>query len=212
MTVPLIVLGILSVVGGLLSIPPIFTGHESIGFSLHNFLHPVLAASEVHPAAQYAHASGLEWGLMALSVSVGAAAFLATYVLYSGKDKVYDFFLARFPRLHHMLWNKWFVDEIYEGALIKPLVFFSREGLWRIFDEMVIDGIVNLVADFGKITAIQVGKIHNGDLRASVGVMVLGLALVLAAAVLFGVLDVDLSALTSLFTDAAGDGAAMGGE
>ena len=212
MTVPLIVLGVLSVVGGLLSIPPIFTGHESLAFSLHHFLHPVLAASEVHPAAQYAHASGLEWGLMALSVSVGASAFLATYVLYSGKDKVYDFFLARFPRLHHMLWNKWFVDEMYEGALIKPLVFFSREGLWRIFDEMVIDGIVNLVADFGKITAIQVGKVHNGDLRASVGVMVLGLALVLAAAVLFGVIDVDLSAITSLFTDAAGDGSAMGGE
>ena len=149
---------------------------------------------------------------MALSVTVGATAFLATYLLYSGKEKTYDFFLARFPRLHHMLWNKWFVDEAYEGALIKPLVLFSREGLWRIVDEVVIDGVVNLVAEFGKITAIQVGKVHNGDLRASVGVMVLGLFLALAGAVLFGVVEVDLSAITGFFADAPGDGAAMGGE
>jgi len=214
MTVPLMVLGALSVVGGFLSIPPIFTGHESIHFSLHHWLHPVLANSEVHIAEHYAHASSVEWGLMALSVSVGALAFFATWVLYKGKDKLYDVFAARAPRLHDALWNKWFVDEIYEATLIKPLVLFSREGLWRIIDEVVIDGVVNLVADGGKVTALLVGRVHSGDLRASAGVMVLGLALVMAAAVVFGVVDVDLSAVTDLFSeaDASGDGAAMGGE
>jgi len=212
MTVPLVVLAALSVVGGFLSVPPIFTGHESIDFSLHHWLHPVLASSEVHIAQEYAHAGGLEWGLMALSVSVGLAAFLVALVLYRGKDKTYDFFAARLPRVHHLLWNKWFVDEIYEGGLIKPLVFFSREGLWRIVDEVVIDGIVNLVGEGGKITAIWVGKTHSGDLRASAGVMTLGLLLLMAAAMAFGILDVDFSALTELFGDSATDGAAMGGE
>ncbi|MCO4771816.1 MAG: NADH-quinone oxidoreductase subunit L [Deltaproteobacteria bacterium] len=215
MTVPLIVLGALSVVGGLLSIPPIFTGHETIHFSLHHWLHPVLANSEVHLAEAYAHSGALEWGLMALSVSVGFAAFLATYLLYKGKDKLYDIFSAKTPGLHNVLWNKWFVDEIYEGALINPLVLFSREGLWRIVDEVVIDGIVNLVADMGKITAINVGRLHSGDLRASAGVMVLGLALIMVAAVAFGIIEVDLSAITSLFEGGdASDGVSslMGGE
>jgi NADH:ubiquinone oxidoreductase subunit 5 (subunit L)/multisubunit Na+/H+ antiporter MnhA subunit len=209
MTVPLMVLGALSVVGGFLSIPPIFTGHETLHFSLHHWLHPVLAASEVHLAPEYAHAAGLEWGLMALSVSAGVAAFLATVWLYRGRDKLYDVFAARAPRLHRLLWNKWFVDEIYEGGLIRPLVTFSREGLWRIVDEVVIDGIVNLVAEGGKITALTVGRVHNGDLRASVGVMVLGLALALLAAVLLGVFDA--GALTSLLST-AGDASAMGGQ
>ena len=215
MTVPLIVLGALSVVGGFLNIPPIFTGHKSIHFSLHHWLHPVLEKSEVVIDPHWAHAGAVEWGLMALSVSIAGLAFFATYMLYSGKDKLYDIFKVRMPKLHNALWNKWFVDEAYEATLIGPLVWFTRKGLRRVIDEVVIDGIVNLIADGGKITAMLVGRLHNGDLRASAGVMVLGLMLVMIVAVVFGIVDVDLSALTSLFEGGdASDGvsAVMGGE
>ena len=63
--------------------------------------------------------------------------------------------------------------------------------------------------------SMLVGRLHNGDLRASAGVMVLGLMLVMIVAVVFGIVDVDLSALTSLFEEGdASDGvsAVMGGE
>ena len=202
MTVPLMILGALSVVGGFLSIPPIFTGHESIHFSLHHWLHPVLANAEVHIKPDLAANHGVEWGLMGFSVAVALGSIGLAWFYYSGKDKLRDFFQLNVPRLHHLLWNKWFVDEIYEATIIKPTVFFSREGLWRIVDEVIIDGTVNIIAEGGKLTAVWVGKLQSGDLRSAAAVMATGLVIVIALAVAFGALDLDLA---SLWADLCGD-------
>ncbi len=201
MTVPLVVLGALSVVGGFLSIPAIFTGGESIGFSLHHWLHPVMADSEVVVRHAMHHNTTAEWSLMGFSTAVGLGAIALAWFYYSGKDKLRDFFQLNTPRLHRLLWNKWYVDEVYDATIIGPTVFLSREGLWRIVDEVIIDGTVNLVAEFGKLTAVWVGKLSNGDLRSAAAVMAVGLAIVMALAVAFGVLDLDL---TTLWADLCG--------
>ncbi len=210
MTVPLMVLGVLSIVGGFLSIPAIFTGGESIHFSLHHWLHPVMADAEVHVRAAMHHNHAAEYSLMGFSTAAALGSIGLAWLYYSKKDKLRDFFALNMPALHKVLWNKWYVDEIYEATIIKPTVFVSREGLWRIVDEVIIDGAVNLVGEFGKLTALWVGKLQTGDLRSAAAVMALGLAIVMGLAAAFGVLDLDLATLwADLCGDScSGDGAA----
>ncbi len=180
-TVPLLVLGALSVVGGFLSIPPLFTGGEAIHFSLHHWLHPVMANSEVHVREALHHNHALEWGLMGLSTAVALGSIGLTWLLWGGgKDKLRDIFAEKVPALHKVLWNKWYVDELYEITLIGPIVRFSREVLWRIVDEVLVDGLVNGVASFCKHLADKVGRLQDGDVGRYATVMMAGmLALVL---------------------------------
>ena len=202
MTVPLVVLGMLSIFGGLLSVPAIFTGGETLHFSLHHWLHPVMANAEVHLRPAMHHNLAVEGGLMGVSTAVALGSIGLAYLYYSGKDKLRDVVALNFPRLHHLLWNKWFVDEVYEATIIAPTVFVSREGLWRIVDEVLIDGLVNVIAEGGKLTALWVGKLQNGDLRSAAAVMAIGLAILMLLAMVFGVADIDL---TTLWADLCGD-------
>jgi NADH-quinone oxidoreductase subunit L len=183
-TVPLVVLGALSVVGGFLSIPPIFTGGESIAFSLHHWLHPVLASSEVHVREALHKNHAMEWGLMGFSTAVALGSIGLTWLLWgSGKDKLRDIFAEKVPALHRVLWNKWYVDEFYEKTLIGPCVTVSREVLWRIVDEVIVDGAVNGVASVCKHAADKVGRLQDGDVGRYATVMMAGvLALVLFVA------------------------------
>jgi len=180
-TVPLVVLGALSVVGGFLSIPPIFTGGESIAFSLHHWLHPVLANSEVHVREAMHHNHAMEWGLMGFSTAVALGSIGLTWLLWGGgKDKLRDIFAEKVPVLHRILWNKWYVDEFYEKTLIGPCVAVSREVLWRIVDEVLVDGVVNGTASVCKHIADKVGRLQDGDVGRYATVMMAGvLALVL---------------------------------
>ena len=50
---------------------------------------------------------------------------------------------ARFAGLHRVLENKYYVDEIYDAAIVQPIRIVSEEGLWKIVDVRVIDGAVN---------------------------------------------------------------------
>jgi NADH-quinone oxidoreductase subunit L len=172
-TVPLVVLGILSVVGGFLSIPPIFTGGETIHFSLHHWLHPVMANSEVHVREAIAHNHSIEWGLMAFSTAVALGSIGLTWLLWGGgKDKLRDIIEEKAPALHRVLWNKWYVDELYEMTLIGPTVAFSKNVLWRIVDEVMVDGLVNGVASVCKHVADKAGRLQDGDVGRYATVMV----------------------------------------
>ncbi len=188
MTVPLIVLAVLSLFGGYVGLAEIFTG-GSIPNLLHDWYHPVFANSHVGLLAKYEanhdlmHAAELRG--VGISVFVAFAAIAASVWLYRGKDKLYDVVAANFPPVHKLLWNKWYVDEIYEASLIKPLVVTSREFLWRIVDEVLIDGVVNFIGGAATNGARLLGKLQDGDTGNYAGWMVAGLfvfGLVAAAA------------------------------
>ena len=116
---------------------------------------------------------------MGFSIAVAAAAIGATVVLYRGKDPLYDVIQAKVPALHRVLWNKWFVDELYEASVIKPLVLGSKHVLHRLVDEVVIDGIVNGVAGAIKQLADKLGALQNGDVGRYATVMIGGMFLIL---------------------------------
>jgi NADH-quinone oxidoreductase subunit L len=178
MTVPLIVLGVLSLLGGLVGVPEAFPIH--IPNLLHDWFNPVFEHSEVHLAEGMHHNVGLERILMGVSLAVAIGSIGLTWIIWGGgKDKLRDVFEEKVPWLHKVLWNKWYVDELYEFALIGPIVRFSREVLWRIVDEVIIDGFVNFVAALCKQVADGLGRLQNGDVGNYATVMVGGLLFVL---------------------------------
>jgi NADH-quinone oxidoreductase subunit L len=148
MTVPLIILAILSVVGGMiLGIPP---EHGWI----HRFLGAVVGHGVSHTASGLAEAASAMEGhvggggphaldvlLMIISVTVGALGWGLAWFMYTKRTDIPDHLAERYKNVYELLLNKYWVDELYEFVFVrggKALANF----LWR-FDERVVDGAVN---------------------------------------------------------------------
>jgi NADH-quinone oxidoreductase subunit L len=86
-------------------------------------------------------------------------------------------FVATFPVLHRAVYNKWYVDEIYDFAFVNPTKAVGN-FLWKGFDVVVIDGIVNGVATVvrgfsGILRYAQTGFVHNYAFTMVLGVVVI---------------------------------------
>lgn len=145
-TFPLIVLAFLAVVGGFLNVPYIinhtFGGHSS-GL-LNEWLAPVIPLGE-HSSD---HAA-IEWTLMIFSVVVAVLFLFIGYKAYTTKFAVVKNFVKRFPGLHKVVYNKYFVDEFYFATFVKGVLKLNHVA--ANFDKKAIDGLVNLV---GKVTVV----------------------------------------------------------
>jgi len=173
-TGPLMVLALLSLVGGGLNLPHWLAEH---GW-LHSFLEPVFEHSDsmVHFAE-----SPLEFPLMGLTlvgvmVAVGLANWL--YVVNPGKPAE---IAEKLKPLYVGSLNKWFVDEIYGMALVQPLYLFSRQVLWAVVDALLIDGAVNGAAASATAAGRAHGNIARGHLQIYAIGIALGAALIVAA-------------------------------
>ena len=175
MTVPLIVLAAGSILVGFLGVP------EALGGSNRfvSFLAPSLATAHPH---HLSHAT--EYVLMALSVAVAAAGILLAWRWYGQKGATPEVpsaaaqaFYEKTGALGRLVENRWFVDEGIEAAVLSP---FRKIGtfLWRGFDSLVIDGIVNASAFLVELTGDLVrffttGNVRNYALSFTLGVLAL---------------------------------------
>jgi NADH-quinone oxidoreductase subunit L len=135
MTIPLVILAILSVVGGFIGIP-----HRNW---LEHWLEPVIP---VHEGA-ITVGNNVEIVLMVLSALVAAGSIIYAWRLYGNLRKV----AARkkkYEKIHKVLADKWYIDEFYEMAFIKPIYELSVK-LWKGFDVGVIDRVV---VGFGRVS------------------------------------------------------------
>ncbi len=141
MTWPLIILAVLSVLGGYLGFPHLlgkYLGH------FPNLLEKWLEPSLAHPTFLHAahHASeAVEFGFMGLSILIALTGIGIAYLFYIKKPELPKKFVENFQGVFHVVHNKFFVDEIYEAMFVtatKNLGTF----LWG-FDVWVVDGIVN---------------------------------------------------------------------
>jgi NADH-quinone oxidoreductase subunit L len=165
MTLPLMVLAVGAIVAGFVSIPPALGG----GAALEHFLEPSLTAPEsatsaaegtaaqaAEPvqeaaAAQAAGAEaaheephishGAELGLMAFSVMIALIGIYTAYRFYVVSPSTADGLKERYSGLHSLLYNKYFVDELYNSTFVGGTMK-SAFGLWA-FDRRVVDGGVN---------------------------------------------------------------------
>ncbi|MCL4479401.1 MAG: NADH-quinone oxidoreductase subunit L [Deltaproteobacteria bacterium] len=140
MTIPLIVLAILSVIGGYIGMPEIF----GVNNLFAQFLGPVFASGVKLPEGSI----GLEWTLMVVSVVMAFTGIGIGYYMYVVNPDMPAALADRFKTVYAWLLNKYYVDEFYFKYVIEPLMYFK--GLLLRFDNRVIDGSVNGVARFGK--------------------------------------------------------------
>ena len=85
---------------------------------------------------------------------------------------------ASFPGLHRLLLNKYYVDEIYDAAIVHPIKTASTEGLWKVADARIIDGVVNvtgyLVAGVSAVLRLfQTGSVRSYAASTFVGVVLI---------------------------------------
>ncbi|HUR12776.1 MAG TPA: NADH-quinone oxidoreductase subunit L [Flavitalea sp.] len=164
-TIPLIVLAILSIVGGWVGVPAIFMEG---GHALGNFLAPVFAKSnEIAAEHQLSHQT--EWILVIASTVVALAGSILAWNRYSrtldGEPK---------NPLAKLVANKWYVDEIYNTIIIRPLNLFSK-WLNDFFERQIIDSIVNGAGKLVQYSGRQVRWIQSGQVGSYVLLMVLSI-------------------------------------
>ncbi len=167
---PLMILAFLSLVGGFIGIP-----HLSW---VEHWLHPVLGAAPVAGAAEHAvsHVSpSMEWVLMGLSLAGAIIGIFFGFKTYSDFSSV-----ARLKKqhagVHKLFFNKWYVDEIYEALIVRPVASFSN-FLWKTFDVAFIDRVV---LGFGRVSewtgqtmrVIQTGSIQVYAVMFLIGLLV----------------------------------------
>ncbi len=160
MTMPLIILAILAVIGGFVGVPHVLGGHNQIG----EFLQPVIPA---HVAAHPLTASA-EYLLMGGTT----AAMLVAAILAWWHNK--NFVPKENNGFAKVLQNKWYVDELYEAVIVKPIqsigTFFTN-----IFEKKGIDGAVNGVGKAVNYGSRQMRLLQSGHVGSYVLLMIIGM-------------------------------------
>jgi NADH-quinone oxidoreductase subunit L len=168
MTIPLVALAFFSVVAGYVGLPVVF-GEKANLFS--RFLEPV-----IHPGHESHLGLGAEWLLILVSVVVALCGIYIAYVFYLKSPRTPHRIVARFPRLYKLLYNKYYVDEVYNAAFVKPLVTGSQV-VYDNFDLKVIDGTIDGTAAAtgfaGKVlSTFQSGLVKDYALAILLGVVI----------------------------------------
>ncbi len=137
MTTPLIVLAVLSALGGFLGIPAALGGSHA----LNNFLAPVFQASaKLQQPHHLSHAT--EYFLIALVVALTLVVIFVAYKLYIKDKKIPTPEGVALSSFHRVVYHKYYVDEIYESLILKPLHFLAK-AMDALIERLLIDRIVN---------------------------------------------------------------------
>ena len=155
MTGPLMLLGVLSLFGGFINVP--------------HWLEPMFAEGPENRV--------LAW----LSAGVGIAGILISYVFYVAIPGLADSFAKSVNGLYTLVYNKYFVDEVYDASVVQPLVKGSRSILWRGVDAGLIDGAVNGVGERSRGIGAVLRRLQSGNIRSYAAWVVLGSVIVLLA-------------------------------
>ncbi|NWF89187.1 MAG: NADH-quinone oxidoreductase subunit L [Ignavibacteriaceae bacterium] len=177
MVIPLMILAGLSIIGGFVGIPEVFSGEH--GNAFHNWLSPIFKSAERKLAIYGSHSHFEEILLMLISVAGAAGSiFFARYV-YTQKPSIAASVSRRFSKGYNLLWNKYFVDEVYDKAVVNPILKGSDSILWKIADNKIIDGLVNNTASVIDFISQRIRKIQTGVAQFYAVVMMVGIVIAL---------------------------------
>jgi len=182
MTVPLVVLAILSVIGGWVGIPAALGGSNEI----EHFLAPVFESGNAAEVATTAVAShGLELTLAAVSLLTATIGFFIAYAFYYKKPGTASTFAKSAPALYRLVENKFYIDEIYSAVIVTPLLMFTRIILGGLIDGVVVNGSGKAAGVTTKGLSTLTRRIQSGNIRSYAGWLALGAAAVLVV-MIFG--------------------------
>lgn len=178
MTVPLWALAGLSIVGGFIGIPNFisktFGGEGAVNW-LGDWMSPIAADIPLTLSIP------AEWGLMVFATLVAVAGVFYSIRMYGSDNQAESDakIAARFGGLYQVWKDKYNLDELYEGGVVRPTVRFSDRVL-AVFDMKVIDGTVNAVAGIVRLSGSLLRYIQTGVISNYALFFVLGVILVLS--------------------------------
>jgi len=164
MWIPLAILAVLSLAGGAINIP--------------RFLEPMFPAAE---------GGAPEW-LVIVSVSAGVAGIALAFLFYVMAPKLPESLASAFSAPYKVILNKYYVDELYDSAVVEPIVDGSRSLLWRVADMRLIDGAVNGIGKTARGVGGMLRLAQSGYIRSYAAWVVAGSILAIAIIGLRGVL------------------------
>jgi len=175
MTVPLLLLAVGAVTAGWIGIPSGMTFGKDLNW-LHHWLAPVVRPLGGGEAPGLSH--GVEWVLIVASVAVAVLGILVARSLWGRRGVAADdAFAARLPGVQRTLANKYWVDELYDRIVIRPLAALAR-FCWKVIDTLVIDGalhvgafLTELTGDLGRFSTT--GNVRNYALYFFAGLLFL---------------------------------------
>jgi len=161
MTGVLVILAVLSAIGGFLSVP--------------HYLEPLLPLPSVVPELEH-----LETTLVFISVALALAGLIGAVFLYGGNGERAARLGRNFPLLHRVLFGKYFVDEAYDRLITRPLYWISDRVFLRLGDQRILDGSLNGLAALGQRGAALLSRIQTGSLHLYALLVVAGIVASLA--------------------------------
>ncbi|HLJ90113.1 MAG TPA: NADH-quinone oxidoreductase subunit L [Candidatus Angelobacter sp.] len=167
MLAPLVVLAVLSVVGGWVGIPKAMHG----GDNFKEFLSPAIKIAQEIPGTTVAGAESSESGgqellFAAISIVVALTGIFLAWLLYLKRPELPGRITARVRGLYTLVLNKYYVDESYGALFVKPLLAISTYVLWKGVDQGVIDGTVNGAGSISKGIGGGMRKMQSGNIRS----------------------------------------------
>jgi NADH-quinone oxidoreductase subunit L len=175
MTVPMIILAAGALSAGWIGISPLFGGSNWIA----HFFEPVMG----HPHVHGTHAE--EWMVVGISIAVALTGILISTIFYHWKPEIPKILGDRFKGVYTTLWNKYYVDELYDLIIVRPTFWIAANVLVGFTDAKIIEGIVNgipkAIGNFGgRLRKIQTGYLQHYAVSMALGLLVI-LILVLIA-------------------------------
>ncbi|MCL4540191.1 MAG: NADH-quinone oxidoreductase subunit L [Bacteroidetes bacterium] len=174
MLIPMWILAILSLVGGWIGIPAALGGGENFD----KFLDPVFESAKAKLPTAFFMGAGTEYLLMAISVLLGIGGIYLVYAAYLKRPEISAKLKKAAGDFYEILLNKYYIDEIYNAVIVKPIIYVSERYLWHGVDEVMIDGSVNgtgkSVRFFGRVLRkIQTGFVQNYALAFVIGIIIM---------------------------------------
>ncbi len=190
MAIPLILLAIGSIVAGYVGVP------HAIGGSNHieSFLEPSFEATAhetdapadteaVHDGsatvADTPAEASTELALMGVSSGIAVAGIALAFFFWYRRPEAADAAAKRFRGVHRVLLNKYYVDELYDGAIVQPIKQLSIGGLWKGLDVGMIDGAVNGAGQIVRAISGGLRRTQTGSIRTYAASLFLGVILIL---------------------------------
>ncbi|CAN5893886.1 NADH-quinone oxidoreductase subunit L [soil metagenome] len=187
MTVPLLVLAVLSAFGGFLNVEehvPIVEWFDfGQGAALHHWLHPVTAGAEdviranLGEIAEPHHA----WWPILLAIVIGLGGLALAWVLLKPERlRTAEEQPAYESTPERVLYNKWYIDELYDRVVVRPVNVLSR-GFSSIVDRGIIDGVIDGTGRLAQGFGLMMGRLQSGQLNTYAFTIIVGVLLVLGA-------------------------------
>ena len=176
MLVPLMILAVLSIVGGWVG----------IGGRFEHFLAPVFQGAEGLNEATAHAGDHLEELLMLISVAAAVLGFFFAWLLYQKKPQLPQQIADGLGSLYRAVSNKYYVDEIYAALFVKPLLLGSTNILWKGVDQGVIDAALDGSATGAREVSDSVRHMQSGNLRSYAGWIAAGAAVVIVYMIWMG--------------------------